>query len=184
MLLRTYVQRLRMEAPLRRFAGVACMPRDFELVAWDPDLLEAHAEVKWLCFRDTVDACIFPNLGSLDGCRRLMRTIAAHSGFVREAAWLVHGPDGYCGCIQGIRGFRRKGMIQNLGVIADYRSRGIGRALLTASLLGFRAAGVSTVQLEVCARNTHAVRLYHELGFQVRKTLYRETREEYSEYAI
>ena len=66
----------------------------------------------------------------------------------------------------------------------DLRGAGIGRALLTASLLGFREAGVSAVQLEVCARNTHAVRLYHEVGFQVRKTLYRETREEYSEYAI
>ena len=105
--------------------------------------------------------------------------------FVRpEAAWLVHGPDGFCGCTQGIRGLRRKGMIQNLGVLADCRGRGIGRALLTASLVGFREAGVSAAQLEVCARNTHAVRLYHELGFQIRKTLYRETREVYSEYAI
>ena len=177
MFLRTYVKRLRMEASLRRFAEVPHLPRGFEFIPWEPDLLDAHAEVKWICFRDTVDACIFPNLGRLDGCIYLMRTIADHSGFVPEAAWLVHGPDGFCGCVQGIRGLRRKGMIQNLGVLADCRGRGIGRALLTASLLGFRAAGVSAAQLEVCARNTHAVRLYHEMGFLVRKTLYRETRE-------
>jgi ribosomal protein S18 acetylase RimI-like enzyme len=184
MLLRTYVQRLRMEAPLRRLPDVPRLPRGFELVPWDPELLDAHAEVKWLSFHDTVDACIFPNLSRLDGCVQLMRTIADHSGFVAGAAWLAHGPEGFCGCIQGVRGKHRKGMIQNLGVLPDCRGIGIGRALLIASLLGFRAAGVSTAQLEVCARNTHAVRLYYELGFQIRKTLYRETREEYSEYAI
>lgn len=183
MLVRNYVQRLRMEAPLRSPPWPE-VPDGFRLVGWDPELLPAHAEVKHLAFRDTVDATIFPNLGALDGCLRLMRSIAGHEGFVPEAAWLVRGPDGYCGCIQGVRGRRRTGMIQNLAVRPECRGLGVGTALLRAALCGFRAVGLSAVQLEVCARNEPAVRLYQTAGFVTRKTLYREARAEFTEYAI
>ena len=183
MLLRTYVQRLRMEAPLRGLppvvpaAGVVLLP-------WDPDLIDAHAEVKWLAFRDTLDAAIFPNLGCFSGCVQLMRSIADHDGFVPQSTWVARGPDGYCGCIQGVRSARRAGMIQNLGVVPDCRGQGVGTALLAAALHGFRDAGLSAAQLEVSARNEHALRLYQAAGFVVRKTFYRETQAEYTEYAI
>jgi ribosomal protein S18 acetylase RimI-like enzyme len=42
------------------------------------------------------------------------------------------------------------------------------------ALHGFRAAGMVRAMLEVTARNSAAVRLYHWLGFQIVKTLYRE----------
>jgi ribosomal protein S18 acetylase RimI-like enzyme len=183
MLVRTYVKRLRMEAPLRHLAGPA-PPRGFALVPWSEELLESHADVKWLSFRDTLDASIFPNLSSLDGCIRLMRTIAAHPGFVPEATWLAHGRFGYCGCIQGVRSAGRAGMIQNLAVIDECRGRGIGRALLAATLIGFRNVGLLSAQLEVSARNTCAVRLYENAGFRSFKTFYRETKAEFTEYAI
>jgi GNAT superfamily N-acetyltransferase len=180
---RTYVQRLRMEAPLRSLP-TPVVPAGFELVPWDEDLVEPHAEVKWLAFRDTVDAAIFPNLGRLDGCLQLMWAIAAHAGFVPGATWLARGPDGYCGCIQGVRGVRRAGMVQNLAVLADCRGHGVGRALLQAALHGFRDVGLVAAQLEVSARNGPAVRLYESAGFAVRKTFYRETQAEYTEYSI
>ena len=106
MLVRNYVQRLRMEAPLRSPPWPE-VPAGFTLAAWDPDLLREHAEVKYRSFRHTLDAAIFPNLGVLDGCVQLMRTIAGHDGFVPEATWLMRGPDGPCA--------ERAG--------ADYRSR-------------------------------------------------------------
>ena len=183
MLVRNYVQRLRMEAQLRSPPWPE-VPDGFALVGWHPDLVRPHAEVKYLSFRDTLDAAIFPNLGIPDGCLHLMRTIAAHDGFVPDATWLMQGPDGYCGCIQGVRGRRRVGMIQNLAVVPEYRGLGVGKALLRAALCGFRAVGLSAAQLEVCARNEPAVRLYQTAGFVIRKTLYREARAEYTEYAI
>lgn len=184
MLVRTYVKRQRMEAPLRHLPPPAAPPDGVELVPWEEEFLEAHAEVKWLAFRQTLDAGLFPNLGRLDGCLQLMRAIASHAGFVPQATWLARGPDGFCGCIQGVRGPRRTGMIQNLGVLAGCRGRGVGKALLLAALHGFREAGLAAAQLEVSARNTRAVRLYQGAGFVVRKTLYREAKAEYSEYAI
>jgi GNAT superfamily N-acetyltransferase len=183
MLVRTYVQRQRMEAPLRSLP-LPTAPVGFELLSWDIDLVEPHAEVKWLAFRDTMDASIFPNLGRLEGCIQLMRAIAGHSGFVPGATWLARGADGYCGCIQGVRGARRSGMIQNLAVVAECRGLGVGRALLDACLNGFRDAGLVTAQLEVSARNLPAVRLYETAGFRVRKTFYRETQADYTEYSI
>jgi ribosomal protein S18 acetylase RimI-like enzyme len=183
MLLRTYVQRLRMEAPLRRLSP-AVSPPGIVLTRWESDLVDSHAEVKWLAFRDTVDAAIFPNLGRLDGCIQLMRSIAAHPGFLPQATWLARGPEGFCGCVQGVRNARRTGMIQNLGVVPECRGHGVGKALLAAALQGFRDAGLTTAQLEVSARNAHALRLYQAAGFVVRKCFYRETRAEYTEYAI
>jgi ribosomal protein S18 acetylase RimI-like enzyme len=183
MVVRNYVQRLRMEAPLRSPPWPE-LADGYSLVGWHRDHLHAHAEIKYRSFRHTLDAVIFPNLGVLDGCLQLMRTISDHDCFVPEATWLVRGPDGCCGCIQGVRGRRRTGMIQNLAVLPEYRGLGLGRSLLRASLCGFRAAGLDFVQLEVCARNTAAVALYRSAGFGVRKTLYREARAEYTEYAI
>ena len=183
MLVRNYVQRLRMEAPLRS-PPWPDVPDGFAPVGWHPDLLRAHAEVKCRAFRHTLDAAIFPNLGLLDGCLQLMRTIAGHDGFLPAATWLARGPDGFCGCVQGVRAGDRVGMIQNLAVLDECRGQGVGRALLRAALCGFRAAGLAAAQLEVCAKNTPAVRLYHAAGFVTRKTLYREARAEYTEYAI
>jgi hypothetical protein len=183
MLVRTYVKRHLMEASLRQSEAMA-MPPGILLTPWDDELLEAHAEVKWLSFRETVDAAIFPNLGCLDGCLRMMRTIASHEGFVRGATWLARGLSGYCGCIQGVRTGPRTGTIQNLAVLDDCRGRGIGRALLAAAMAGFRDAKLAYAQLEVSVRNTHALRLYQSAGFRKRKTVYREMRTECAEYAI
>ena len=181
MLVRTYFKRLRMEALLVRTPAPA-VPAGYGLVPWAADLLEAHAEVKYRSFRRTPDSTLFPNLGRLDGCLQLMRTIAEHSGFIPGATWLVRDADEFCGCIQGIRTATGVGLIQNLGVLAEHRGYGLGTALLTAALHGFREAGLTVAGLEVSARNTDALRLYYGLGFSAVKTLYRETREEYTEY--
>jgi GNAT superfamily N-acetyltransferase len=183
MLVRTYVKRQRMEARLRR-VDPPSPPPGVALVPWHPELLELHAEVKWLSFQNSVDATIFPNLGRLDGCHRLMESIVSHEGFLPGTTWLARIGNSYCGCIQGVKNARRTGMIQNLAVIDGCRGRGVGKALLAAALTGFRDAGLASAQLEVSAKNSRAVHLYHGAGFVVVKTFYRETQEELAEYAI
>jgi ribosomal protein S18 acetylase RimI-like enzyme len=183
MLVRTYFKRLRMEALLAR-TPAPVVPAGYSLVPWAGDRLDAHAEVKYRAFRRTPDSVLFPNLGRLEGCLQLMRTIADHAGFVPAATWLARDADEYCGCIQGIETATGVGLIQNLGVLAEHRGAGLGAALLTAALGGFRDAGLTVAGLEVSARNTHALRLYHRLGFTTVKTLYRESQEEYTEYWV
>lgn len=54
-----------------------------------------------------------------------------------------------------------------MGVLAEYRGRGIGTALLSACLAKAEANGISRVVLEVRADNTNAIRLYEKAGFAV-----------------
>jgi hypothetical protein len=68
----------------------------------------------------------------------------------------------------------RFGGIQNLGVTAEYRGLGIGKAILLKALAGFASLGVRRAFLEVTAKNEPAVRMYRQFGFKAYKTIYRE----------
>ena len=168
----TYFKRYRMELELRELPPVPPSPAEFECVAWRDDLLETHAAIKFRCFREELDSWVFPSLGSRAGCGELMHNIVTRATFVPEATWLLAGPFGVCGTVQGLRD-KSFGAIQNLGVLADHRGRGLGKLLLLKALHGFRRAGLRRAYLEVTARNESAVRLYRGLGFRATRTLYR-----------
>ena len=72
-----YHKRFQMEVDLRRWrrTPVAVYP-EYGLALWSPDLLHEHAEVKYLSFRDELDAVVFPCLGEMQSCLRLMEEIA------------------------------------------------------------------------------------------------------------
>lgn len=184
-----YFKRYRMEIDLvghdHPFPDV---PDGYELVPWDPRLVDIHAETKYLSFRAEIDANVFPCLGELDGCQRLMREIARKEGFLPGATWLVrtrqaparlggeHLPQEapeYCGTIQGIRDRTGIGAVQNLGVTPEHRGHGLGECLLLAALAGFRSAGMRRAFLEVTAQNEGAIRLYRRLGFVRARTVYK-----------
>jgi mycothiol synthase len=174
MAITTYYKRYRMEAALDDLPPVPALPSGLGWAPWDESWLEAHAQVKWRAFRGEIDSAVFPNLARLDGCRNLMRVIRSKSDFCPRATWLITGPDGGCGTVQGLRDDSGAGSIQNLGVVPEWRGLGLGRALMLRALHGFWASGLEKAMLEVTAKNTSAVRLYHGLGFAIVKTLYRE----------
>lgn len=176
----TYFKRLLMEIELSEpLFDAAGLPPGFALVAWDESLLEAHADVKYRCFHEEIDAHVFPSLGYPEGCRRLMRDITHGEGFLSQATWLLACSNPlsrrveYCGTVQGIRNGAGKGSVQNFGVVPAYRGQGLGTVLLRRCLDGFREAGVSRVTLEVTSRNQDAQRLYERLGFRRVRTLYK-----------
>lgn len=170
----SYYKRYRMEVDLTGpVPPVPDLPAGYAWVAWEDELLDAHAEVKFQCFVDEIDGVVFPNLSNRDGCRRLMREITGRPGFLPGATWLLLGPDGYCGTVQGVSDRKGTGAIQNLGIVAGHRGRGLGSALLLQALHGFRGAGLAKGMLEVTACNDSAIRLYRRVGFRSRKTLYK-----------
>jgi hypothetical protein len=188
-----YFKRYRMEIDLRRpptgiadHAGrllPAHLPPGCHWLPWHDSLLDTHAEVKALSFLDELDATVFPCLGSLAGCLDLMAAIRGRPGFCPQATWLAGavGDDtalarGCVATIQGLVDDSGLGAIQNVGVVADHRGRGIGRALLLKALAGFASVGVRRVFLEVTARNEPAVRMYRTLGFRCTRTTYRAVR--------
>jgi ribosomal protein S18 acetylase RimI-like enzyme len=174
-----YFKRFRMEydltQPLPRQPRV---PESYVFVPWDDQLLDAHAEVKFRCFQTEMDANVFPSLGDRGGCLRLMTEIVRRSGFVPQATWLLEywpsearKPE-LCGTIQGVAD-EGTGAIQNVGITAAHRGRGLGTALLWHSLRGFQQAGIDRVYLEVTAQNNGACQLYRRLGFRQTKVVYK-----------
>jgi ribosomal protein S18 acetylase RimI-like enzyme len=168
-----YFKRYKMEIELYDAPPVPVLPAGYDWVAWDESLLALHAEVKFRCFQEEIDATVFPSLGDRQGCHYLMNEIYHKRGFLAEATWLITCPAGYCGTVQGVCDRTGLGSIQNLGVVPGHRGRGIGAALLLQALHGFRRRGLGRAFLEVTAQNDGAVQLYRRLGFRCRKTLYR-----------
>jgi ribosomal protein S18 acetylase RimI-like enzyme len=169
----TYYKRFRMEIDLDGPLQTLALPPQFSWVSWDESLLEQHAEVKFLAFHEEIDSHVFPCLGDRHGCQRLMREIRRKPGFLPAATWLITGPLGYVGTIQGILDRGPIGAIQNVGVAPDYRGLGLGHALVRRALEGFRLSGLRRAYLEVTAENSSAVRLYRSVGFRRAKTLYK-----------
>ena len=174
-----FVRRVRMEAAT---AGVpaACVPDEYRLVPWRPELLDAHAAAKHDSFAAEPDADLFPALATAGGCRSLMADIARQPLFVPEAAWLaVRRGGGFgelgeaVGTVQGLGGTRGVGAIQNVGVVPECRGLGLGRALLARSLRGFAGRGYRRVYLEVTADNGPALHVYRSLGFRPVRTLFK-----------
>ncbi|MCA9039686.1 MAG: GNAT family N-acetyltransferase [Planctomycetaceae bacterium] len=155
------------------------LPEEYRWVEWSPEVLERHALVKHESFSNELDSIVFPCLGDITGCRRLMEDISHQKNFVPAATWLImsrphqefFGLD--CGTIQGIVQSSNLGAIQNVGVIPEHRGQGLGRALVCKSLLGFQSLGIRRVYLEVTAQNRSAVELYHRIGFRILRTLYK-----------
>jgi len=183
----TYFKRYRMEIPLAgRDLSIEVFPEGYHFLAWSPELLEAHAETKYLSFRSEIDASVFPCFGDRTGCYRLMTEITLKRGFLPAATWLavyegneLQGPE-YCGTIQGIEDAGGFGAIQNLGVTPGHRGRGLGRLLMLKALAGFQSVGLTRAYLEVTAQNESAIQLYERIGFRKTRTLYKAVEVAYS----
>ena len=173
----SYFKRFRMDADLASRRRLQPLPAGYRFVPWNEALLDVHARTKFRAFRSEIDATVFPCLGDLEGCRRLMREIRGKSGFLPTATWLVVCNDAlgdleWCGTIQGVAE-RGGGMIQNIGIVPGHRALGLGTCLIERCLAGFRMHGLQRVSLEVTVENAGAVRLYQRLGFRRVRTVYK-----------
>ena len=183
-----YCKRFRMDIDLPRSrVPLASLPFGYQLVPWNEALLDVHARTKYQAFRQEIDAQVFPCLGELSGCRRLMQEIRRKPGFLPDATWLIarqidrfrgleetrFAPLEWCGTIQGVLDRSGIGSIQNIGIVPSQRGGGLGSVLIEQSLSGFEAAGAHQVTLEVTAENIAAIRLYQRLGFRRSKTVYK-----------
>jgi ribosomal protein S18 acetylase RimI-like enzyme len=65
--------------------------------------------------------------------------------------------------------YAHEGML-GMGVLADYRGRGLGERLIRAALAAAAAAGFERVSLSVYGTNTRAAALYRKVGFALEGT--------------
>jgi ribosomal protein S18 acetylase RimI-like enzyme len=183
----TYFKRFRMEMDLAgRDFYADRMPADYQLIAWEPGLLEAHADIKHQSFRFEIDANVFPCFAERDGCLRLMSEISKKDSFLPESTWLAiytgagrHKRE-FCGTVSGLCEATGFGAIQNLGITPHHRGRGLGTQMMYQALAGFRSVGLRRAYLEVTAQNNAAVQMYRRMGFRRVSTLYKAVEVAYS----
>ncbi|MEM9826385.1 MAG: N-acetyltransferase [Planctomycetota bacterium] len=166
----TYFKRYWMECDLSAaLLESPPLPAGYRMLAFNEQLLKAHAAAKYESFVNEMDSNVFPCLAKRDGCLRLMREIASRQCFAAEATWLCQ----YSGDVQPqpvgtIQGLDLDGVgsLQNLGIVPEHRGRNLGTILLCHAAAGYRKRGVTRMQLEVTTDNTSAIRLYRGLGFR------------------
>lgn len=76
--------------------------------------------------------------------------------------------------------------ILGMGVIKEYRGKGIGKSLLTSALENAKSEGFEGVHLEVFASNQVAIKLYEKFGFQIdgRKKRARKFKNKYEDIVL
>ena len=122
-------------------------------------------------FRQTLDAVarerrylLFLEAPPLEATRRFVAQVRANGGiqfFAVDAGRVV----GWCDILRREpEGCRHAGHL-GMGLLPEYRGRGLGTRLLTAALAAAPARGFTRIELEVFASNTTALALYRKTGF-------------------
>jgi GNAT superfamily N-acetyltransferase len=100
--------------------------------------------------------------------------LAAHLASIaktgNEAVLLARAGAEPVGLVTGQRGVHpaRRGVVEmGIGVLAPWRGRGIGAALLQGIEVWARKAGCHRMQFPVVASNAPAIALYRKLGYRV-----------------
>ncbi len=135
--------------------------------------LLAAAEIVYRSHVGSVDAALNQTYATPANCRAFVETLVLRSGcgrFQPEASWLAEGPKGPLGVLIASRLAAANGHVCQVSVTPEAQARGVGRALMVASLHAFRSLGLSSATLSVTVTNLRAHRLYELLGFRVQRS--------------
>jgi RimJ/RimL family protein N-acetyltransferase len=106
-----------------------------------------------------------------------MRDFVLHQNKTSGPAFVAHRADeviGWCDIRRhALPAFAHRGSV-GMGVVAEWRGRGIGFRLLDAALDAAFRQGFARVELEARTDNTRAIALYDKIGF-VREGLLRDS---------
>jgi mycothiol synthase len=156
-LVRTYWEMVWRQDELPRFA----VPDGFALRSFQPGEAKVLTETQNAAFA-----------GSWGFCPNTVEQIEYRSSMVNTPAkgiLLLYQGDkaaGYCWtCIAPAEGNIR-GVIGMIGVVPEYRGRGVSQTVLLAGMKCLKSLGVTDIGLQVDGANTPAIRLYTSVGFE------------------
>ena len=147
---------------------------DVEIRSWAEGYYQPSAAVITAAYRSHVDAQINDQYHTLSGSLRFLNNIVRFPGcgvFDSESSFVAldRKSKNLIGLILCSRVRNDVGHVTQVCVLPEYRSRGIGEALLVATAADLQRRDFSSLSLTVTEANSGAVALYRRLGFDSRK---------------
>lgn len=147
--------------------------RSFEIRRWIEQDYQPSAQVITAAYRNHVDSEINDQYRTLSGSLRFLNNIVRFPGcgtFDPESSFVAIDRAGaLAGIILCSRVRHDVGHVTQICVLPDYRSHGLGKALLAATVRNLRQRKFSALSLTVTEANTRAVELYKDLGFETKR---------------
>jgi ribosomal protein S18 acetylase RimI-like enzyme len=167
--------RLFMTMPLSRPSRPApSVFPNFEIRGWTDSDYQAAAAVITAAYRDHVDADINDQYRTLSGSLRFLNNIVRFPGcglFDAESSFIVmhKATRQMAGLILCSRVRHDVGHVTQVCVLPEFRSHGLGEALLACTSNALRKRKFSILSLTVTEANARAVELYKRLGFDTQR---------------
>ena len=166
--------RLFMVLPLKEAAPIKiAFPPDIEVRRWSEQDYQPAAALITAAYRGHVDAEINDQYRSLSGSLRFLNNIVRFPGcgtFDPESSFVaMHKRTTLAGLILCSRVRNDVGHVTQICVLPEFRSHGIGEALLGTTVNNLRQRNFSLLSLTVTQDNPHAVELYRRIGFETKR---------------
>ena len=167
--------RLFMVLPLGHPAKTAApLHTDVEIRRWSEQDYQPAAAIITSAYRGHVDSEINDQYRTLSGSLRFLNNIVRFPGcgtFDPESSFVAlhHKTRTLLGLILCSRVRHDVGHVTQVCVLPEYRSKGIGEALLECSTNNLRQRNFSLLSLTVTEANARAVELYLRLGFDTQR---------------
>jgi ribosomal protein S18 acetylase RimI-like enzyme len=152
-------------------AGPADLP--IQIVPWDARWFQAAGDLILASYRGHVDSAISDQYRTPAGAARFLENLVHFPGcgtFLPETSLLALRAGGsarerLCGMVLTSAVADRVAHITQLCVAPEQQGQGLGRRLIGEVIQRLRARNFQAATLTVTVSNSHAVRLYHSLGF-------------------
>ena len=150
------------------------LPAGIELRKWTEHDFQGAAAVITAAYRGHIDSDINDQYRTISGSLRFLNNIVRFPGcgvFDGDASFCaIHRPSqAMVGLILCSRVKSDVGHITQVCLVPDYRSRGIGEALIATSYSALRKRSFSGLSLTVTEANHGAVELYKRIGFDTKR---------------
>jgi ribosomal protein S18 acetylase RimI-like enzyme len=159
---------------LGKARGPQLPPPGIRLEPWNDRAFEACARLIALAYANHIDSRINEQYRNEEGAVKFLRNVVLLPGcgqFLPKASFVI--PGGGAGKEKSqLRGVILTSVVAprvahttQICLLPDLQGKGLGRALLDASIAALRARGFDALSLTVTSANDAAVRLYEHTGF-------------------
>ena len=166
--------RLFMNLPLAEAKSDRLTFAEIEIRRWTEQDYQLAASVIMAAYRNHVDSEINDQYRTLSGSLRFLNNIVRFPGcgsFDPESSFVAveKSTRALVGVILCSRVRHDVGHVTQICVLPEYRSHGLGKALLAVAVGNLRLRKFSSLSLTVTEANTRAVELYKNLGFATKR---------------